>query len=67
MEADGLLWAKTPFIAEALAQIGRAKVPERRIPGSALAVGLIGAAGDVPPFHDFTNKAAAKQSFAMGA
>ncbi len=48
-------------------QIGGAETPEGRIPGRALALHFVGAARDIPAFHDFLQEAVGQEAFAMRA
>ena len=55
------------FRGKALFQIDSAKTPERCIPGRALALDFVRAAGNIPAFYDFLQKAVRQKALAMGA
>lgn len=62
-----LLWRKVPLVPETLVTVARAELPERRIPGCAVAITRAWAGGNQPTLHDFLQKTVCQQTFAIDA
>jgi len=62
-----LLGREAPRRPEAVVQISRAEIPERRVPGRAFPSALVVAGGDVPALHDLKEEAPFQEAFAVRA